>query len=187
MQALINTYFSKWQRSMCGHIWWPNNTALLSPMVGHTRSVFSIEVCWINLNQIFSFIIYTKLLYICWCPGVWWELNYPCRPQLLLANVCLPGKHNQAYVSQGLLRNVSWHCNPVLNNLLMRCCRSNWHFNSLIIHTVTPALEQPHSASCAHKKHHQYLHHLFDFCLNTVKPVCNDHLYNKMYYLWFIQ
>ena len=21
----------------------------------------------------------------------------------------------------------------------------------------------------------------------TVKPVCNDHLYNKMYYLWFIQ
>ena len=23
--------------------------------------------------------------------------------------------------------------------------------------------------------------------LYTVKPVCNDHLYNKMYYLWFIQ
>ena len=22
---------------------------------------------------------------------------------------------------------------------------------------------------------------------NTVKPVCNDHLYNKIYYLWFIQ
>ena len=21
----------------------------------------------------------------------------------------------------------------------------------------------------------------------TVKPVCNDHLYNKIYYLWFIQ
>ena len=21
----------------------------------------------------------------------------------------------------------------------------------------------------------------------TVKPVCNDHLYNKMYNLWFIQ
>ena len=21
----------------------------------------------------------------------------------------------------------------------------------------------------------------------TVKPVCNDQLYNKMYYLWFIQ
>ena len=21
----------------------------------------------------------------------------------------------------------------------------------------------------------------------TVKPVCNDHLYNKMYYLWLIQ
>ena len=21
----------------------------------------------------------------------------------------------------------------------------------------------------------------------TVKPVCNDHLYNKTYYLWFIQ
>ena len=20
----------------------------------------------------------------------------------------------------------------------------------------------------------------------TVKPVCNDHLYNKIYYLWFI-
>ena len=23
--------------------------------------------------------------------------------------------------------------------------------------------------------------------LCTVKPVCNDHLYNKIYYLWFIQ
>ena len=23
--------------------------------------------------------------------------------------------------------------------------------------------------------------------LYTVKPVCNDHLYNKIYYLWFIQ
>ena len=22
---------------------------------------------------------------------------------------------------------------------------------------------------------------------NTVKPVCNDHLYNKSYYLWFLQ
>ena len=22
---------------------------------------------------------------------------------------------------------------------------------------------------------------------NTVKPVCNDHLYNKIYYLWYIQ
>ena len=22
---------------------------------------------------------------------------------------------------------------------------------------------------------------------NTVNPVCNDHLYNKIYYLWFIQ
>ena len=22
---------------------------------------------------------------------------------------------------------------------------------------------------------------------DTVKPVCNDHLYNKIYYLWFIQ
>ena len=22
---------------------------------------------------------------------------------------------------------------------------------------------------------------------NTVKPVCNDHLYDKIYYLWFIQ
>ena len=21
---------------------------------------------------------------------------------------------------------------------------------------------------------------------DTVKPVCNDHLYNKVYYLWFI-
>ena len=21
----------------------------------------------------------------------------------------------------------------------------------------------------------------------TVKPVCNDHLYNEIYYLWFIQ
>ena len=23
-------------------------------------------------------------------------------------------------------------------------------------------------------------------CANTVKPVCNDHLYDKIYYLWFI-
>ena len=23
--------------------------------------------------------------------------------------------------------------------------------------------------------------------LYTVKPVCNDHLYDKIYYLWFIQ
>ena len=25
------------------------------------------------------------------------------------------------------------------------------------------------------------------FSPNTVKPVCNDHLYNKIHYLWFIQ
>ena len=25
------------------------------------------------------------------------------------------------------------------------------------------------------------------FLTTTVKPVCNDHLYNKIYYLWFIQ
>ena len=25
------------------------------------------------------------------------------------------------------------------------------------------------------------------FSVNTVKPVCNDHLYNKSYYVWFIQ
>ena len=23
--------------------------------------------------------------------------------------------------------------------------------------------------------------------VDTVKPVCNDHLYNNLYYLWFIQ
>ena len=23
--------------------------------------------------------------------------------------------------------------------------------------------------------------------VNAVKPVCSDHLYNKIYYLWFIQ
>ena len=23
--------------------------------------------------------------------------------------------------------------------------------------------------------------------LSTVKPVCNDHFYDKIYYLWFIQ
>ena len=23
--------------------------------------------------------------------------------------------------------------------------------------------------------------------IDTVKPVCNDHLFNKIYYLWFIQ
>ena len=26
----------------------------------------------------------------------------------------------------------------------------------------------------------------YNLCV-TVKPVCNDHLYNKIYYLWFIQ
>ena len=25
------------------------------------------------------------------------------------------------------------------------------------------------------------------YVLNTVKPVCNDHLYDNIYYLWFIQ
>ena len=25
------------------------------------------------------------------------------------------------------------------------------------------------------------------FLIDTVKPVCNDHLYNKIHYLWFIQ
>ena len=25
------------------------------------------------------------------------------------------------------------------------------------------------------------------FTLDTVKPVCNDHLYEKIYHLWFIQ
>ena len=29
------------------------------------------------------------------------------------------------------------------------------------------------------------VNHFLD--MNTVKPVCNDHLYNKIYYLWFIQ
>ena len=29
--------------------------------------------------------------------------------------------------------------------------------------------------------------HYADVNMNTVKPVCNDHLYNKIYYLWFIQ
>ena len=23
--------------------------------------------------------------------------------------------------------------------------------------------------------------------MNTLKPVCNDHIYNKMNYMWFIQ
>ena len=27
----------------------------------------------------------------------------------------------------------------------------------------------------------------FSYFDDTVKPVCNDHLYNKIYYLWFIQ
>ena len=38
------------------------------------------------------------------------------------------------------------------------------------------------------------LHSLYRGCLvswqwitNTVKPVCNDHLYDEIYYLWFIQ
>ena len=50
---------------------------------------------------------------------------------------------------------------------------------------------------CMRQGHHIYgllpsQHHAIawihaDFLSNTVKPVCNDHLYNKMYYLWFIQ
>ena len=28
---------------------------------------------------------------------------------------------------------------------------------------------------------------LYEFIDDTVKPVCNDHLYNKISYLWFIQ
>ena len=32
-------------------------------------------------------------------------------------------------------------------------------------------------------KSNEMLHDVYD----TVKPVCNDHLYNKTYYLWFIQ
>ena len=29
--------------------------------------------------------------------------------------------------------------------------------------------------------------HIITVFLNTVKPVYNDHLYSKIYYLWFIQ
>ena len=29
-----------------------------------------------------------------------------------------------------------------------------------------------------------FMHHIIDY---TVKPVCNDHLYNKIYYLCLIQ
>ena len=28
---------------------------------------------------------------------------------------------------------------------------------------------------------------LMQLTITTVKPVCNDHLYNKMCHLWFIQ
>ena len=28
---------------------------------------------------------------------------------------------------------------------------------------------------------------LYDKFVNTVKPVCDDHMYDKIYYLWFIQ
>ena len=32
-----------------------------------------------------------------------------------------------------------------------------------------------------------FVHEYQAACINTVKPVYNDHLYNKIYYLWFIQ
>ena len=35
--------------------------------------------------------------------------------------------------------------------------------------------------------HVVYLTLISEKYLNTVKPVCNDHLYNKIYYMWFIQ
>ena len=40
-----------------------------------------------------------------------------------------------------------------------------------------------------HKEHisstlHPYYNPVYN---DTVEPVCNDHLYNKIYYLWFIQ
>ena len=48
---------------------------------------------------------------------------------------------------------------------------------------------------CSSSQNYTRLSHFIVFCCaliqdgftNTVKPVCNDHLYNKIYYLWFIQ
>ena len=42
------------------------------------------------------------------------------------------------------------------------------------------------------KKEYAHGWYIFVLCcglemVNTVKPVCNDHLYNEIYYLWFIQ
>ena len=34
---------------------------------------------------------------------------------------------------------------------------------------------------------HNAVHWMDQSSTITVKPVCNDHLYNKIYYLWFIQ
>ena len=30
-------------------------------------------------------------------------------------------------------------------------------------------------------------HVILGMTTDTVKPVCDDHIYNKIYYLWFIQ
>ena len=30
-------------------------------------------------------------------------------------------------------------------------------------------------------------HVILGMTADTVKPVCDDHIYNKIYYLWFIQ
>ena len=38
-----------------------------------------------------------------------------------------------------------------------------------------------------HRHFHKILVWLFYLRIGTVKPVCNDHLCNKIYYLWFIQ
>ena len=32
-----------------------------------------------------------------------------------------------------------------------------------------------------------YVYHIIFSPNDTMKPICNDHLYNKIYYLWFIQ
>ena len=52
--------------------------------------------------------------------------------------------------------------------------------------TNDPAGLQEWRGLLARRDGHQHQQHEHLHPENTVKPVCNDHLQNKIYYLWFI-
>ena len=53
-----------------------------------------------------------------------------------------------------------------------------------MLQIVSILIDTDHLTHKQPEMHCRTLSHLSTY---TVKPVCNDHLYNKMYYLWFIQ